>query len=97
MLNAALLALKDVHGQVPAAVRSEYLAAMVVASDPLHPQAQTLYDELRLEAITCQRDVLNRWRRFECIDDDAFHRLEEELDRAELNATPTEGIGLLNA
>ena len=97
MLNAALLSLKDVRGQVPAAVRAEYLAAMVVASDPLHPQARTLYDELRLEAIASQRVVLNRWRRFECIDDDAFHRLEEELDRAELNATPREGMGLLNA
>lgn len=97
MFDAALDVLNGRQGEVPAALRAEYMAARTVASNPVRPQAQTRYDELRLEAIVGQRRVLHRWRHFECIDDDAFHRLEEELDRAELNATPREGIGLLNA
>ena len=97
MLNAALRMLAGRAGDVAAALRAEYKAARAVAADPLRPQAQTPYDDLRLEAIASQRQVLTEWRHRECIDDDAFHRLEEELDRAELNATISDSIGLLEA
>ena len=97
MLDAALQVLKGKRGAVPSAVRAEYLAARAVAANASRPQGRTLYDELRLEAIARERVVLHRWRRAECIDDDAYHRLEEELDRAELDATTRDTISLIKA
>ena len=78
-------------------MRAEYLAARAVAADASRPQGRTMYDELRLEAIARERIELHRWRRTECIDDDAYHRLEEELDRAELDATTRDTISLIKA
>ena len=97
MLDAALATLDGKDGEAPSAVRAEYRAARAIAVNPARPQAQTLQDELRLEAIARQRRVLHEWRRIECFDDDAYRRLEEELDHAEMNATPRETISLLNA
>lgn len=97
MLDAALAALAGRSGAAAQAVRAEYAAARAVAENVLRPQAATAYDALRLEALAGQRRVLARWRRSECIDDDAFHRLEEELDRAELNATPPGEAGLVES
>lgn len=94
MLDAALGTLDGRSGEAVQAVRAEFAAARAVAGNRLRPQAPTAYDDLRLAAIGSQRLVLARWRRSECIDDDAFHRLEEELDRAELNATPKDAIRL---
>jgi hypothetical protein len=53
------------------------------------PQAATKYDELRLRAIMAQRAALLRLRNQGEIGDDAFHRIQEELDWAELDAAPT--------
>ena len=44
-------------------------------------------DPLRRRAIAAARTALLKMRRFEVIGDDAFHQVEEELDRAELGAT----------
>jgi CPA1 family monovalent cation:H+ antiporter len=44
-------------------------------------------DPLRRRAIAAARTALLKMRRFEEIGDDAFHQVEEELDRAELGAT----------
>jgi monovalent cation/hydrogen antiporter len=41
-----------------------------------------------LRAITAQRLTLNRLREEGAIGDEAFHRLEEEVDWAELCAAP---------
>ncbi|MBC7938685.1 MAG: cation:proton antiporter [Chitinophagaceae bacterium] len=97
MLDAALDALDGRSGEAAQAVRAEYSAARAVAENVLRPQAPTAYDALRLEALASQRRVLERWRHSECIDDDAYHRLEEELDRAELNATPPGETGLVES
>jgi CPA1 family monovalent cation:H+ antiporter len=97
MLDAALQSLTEASGDAPEAVRAEYMAARVAAADPLRPLSPTIYDELHLEAVACQRRVLDSWRRSECIDDDAFHCLEEELDRAELHARKRDRIRLQKA
>lgn len=97
MLDAALQALTESRGDAPEAVRAEYMAARAAAADPLRPLSPTIYDELHLEAVACQRQVLDRWRRSECIDDDVFHCLEEELDRAELHARKRDRIRLQKA
>ena len=44
-------------------------------------------DPLRRRAIGAAREALLRMRNQEEIGDDAFHQVEEELDRAELSAT----------
>jgi Na+/H+ antiporter len=84
MLDAALDVLADQTGPAAAAVREEYEAARTASASAASPA--TAHDELRLRAITVQRGVLVEWRRLGRIDDDAYHVLEEELDRAELHA-----------
>ena len=48
----------------------------------------TQVDELRLRTIGAARNVLFRLRGEGEIGDEAFHRVEEELDHAELHARP---------
>src|SRR4030095_13628006 len=71
-----------------ATVRAGYLAAREVAASPGEPQGATEHDRLRLRAITAQRRTLQRLREEGAIGDEAFHRLEEEVDWAELDAAP---------
>lgn len=84
MLDAALAELADRHGETAAAVRDEYQAARAASTDANRPA--TAYDDLRLTAIAAERQLLVEWRRQGRILDDAYHLLEDELDRAELHA-----------
>jgi CPA1 family monovalent cation:H+ antiporter len=88
VMQAALESLDGETSAAAAAVREQYAAARVVAENPAAPQAATDYDELRLRAIKKQRQALDRLRREEAIGDEAYHRLEEEIDWAELDAAP---------
>ena len=45
-------------------------------------------DKLRLRAIKRQREKLDRLREEGVIGDEAYHRIEEEIDWAELDASP---------
>jgi Na+/H+ antiporter len=81
MMDAALEALAGVPGEGAAAIRAEYGAARIASVDRSRPT--TTYDELRTQAIAAERRSLNQWR--SRIHDDAFHLLEDELDRAELH------------
>jgi Na+/H+ antiporter len=94
MMDAALSALEAEHGDEAHAVRGEYRAARVMASDESQPQARTAHDRLRATAIRAQRQALDTLRESEQIEDDAYHRLEEEMDWAELNALPTHDVRL---
>jgi Na+/H+ antiporter len=94
MLEAALAELEGFSGQTADAVRAEYRAARAASADPSRPA--TAYDSLRALAVAAERRLLVEWRQKGRIDDDAYHLLEEELDRAELHAAsagaaPTEG------
>ena len=89
IMQAALDSLDGETSRAAAAVREQYAAARSVARDPADPQAATDHDELRLRAIKSQREALDRLRREETIGDEAYHRLEEEIDWAELEAAPT--------
>ncbi len=53
----------------------------------------TAYDDLRVVATTAQRRLLAELRRHGRIDDDAYHLLEGELDRAELYAASVDQFG----
>jgi NhaP-type Na+/H+ or K+/H+ antiporter len=91
MLDAALVALEEQRGEAADAVRAEYGAVRAASVDPSLPQGA--HDRLRIRAIAAQRRLLVEWRRLGRIDDDAYHLLEEELDRAELNAQGPLGAG----
>src|SRR5262245_17047953 len=88
IMQAALDTLAEERSSAAAAVREAYLAAREVAAHPDEPQGATEHDRLRLRAITAQRRTLHRLREEGAIGDEAFHRLEEEVDWAELGAAP---------
>ena len=84
MLDAALAALEGQSGEAAIAIRAEYSAVRAASVDPSAPPIE--HDRLRLIGIAAARRELIEWRRLGRLDDDAYHRLEEELDRAELHA-----------
>ncbi len=86
MLDAALQELAQVPGEGAAALRAEYTAARAGSIDRVKPDTE--YDGVRRRAIAAQRHLLAEWRRSSRIQDDAYHLLEDELDRAELHAAP---------
>jgi Na+/H+ antiporter len=84
MLDAALVVLADAPGEGAAAIRAEYGSMRVASVDRSRPT--THYDQLRTQAIAAERGLLIEWRAQGRVQDDAFHLLEDELDRAELHA-----------
>jgi len=88
IMQAALDTLAGEGSRAAAVVREGYLAAREVAASPEEPQSATEHDRLRLRAIAAQRRTLHRLRAEGAIGDEAFHRLEEEVDWAELDAAP---------
>jgi CPA1 family monovalent cation:H+ antiporter len=86
MLAAALQELAEIPGEKAAALRAEYEAART-ASDG-REQPDTEYDAMRRRAIAAARRLLADWRRRGRIQDDTYHLLEGELDRAELHVAP---------
>jgi monovalent cation/hydrogen antiporter len=88
IMQAALESLDDDRSPEATTLREQYAAARSVAQDLHRPQAASRYDELRLRAIRAQREALAGLRAREEIGDEAFNRLQEELDWAELDAAP---------
>lgn len=87
IMHTALDELADDTSPEAAMVRQGYLATLTVAASET-PQAATQYEKLKLKIIPKQRAALAGLRERGDIGDEAFHRLEEELDWAELNAAP---------
>lgn len=88
IMEAALDSLDDDQSLAAQVVRKQYAAARSVAENAANPQAATDFDEVRLRAIGHQREALLRLREEGTIGDEAFLRLEEEVDWAELDAAP---------
>jgi monovalent cation/hydrogen antiporter len=88
VMDAALAALAGQSSSVAASLRAQYAEAREIAANADNPQAATAEDELRLKAIKHQRKALEALRTEGTIGDDTYHRLEEELDWAELDASP---------
>ncbi|MCV3207293.1 sodium:proton antiporter [Mesorhizobium sp. YC-39] len=88
IMQAALDVLSRKTSAAAAVVREQYEAQRIVAENPEDAQAATEYDQLRLYAINRQRDALEELRRNGTIGDEAYHRLEEEIDWSELAASP---------
>jgi NhaP-type Na+/H+ or K+/H+ antiporter len=83
MLDAALSELSAIPGQEAAAVRREYDAVRAGSIDRSPPDTE--FHKLRRQAIAAERRLLAELRRRGRIQDDAYHLLEDELDRAELH------------
>ena len=92
MLDAALAELAKIASPAAEAVRGEYGAARAGSVDRSRPN--TAYDGVRMQAIAAERHLLFEWRRLGRIQDDTFHLLEDELDRAELQAAPLAATAL---
>ncbi|CDX28185.1 Sodium/hydrogen exchanger [Mesorhizobium plurifarium] len=88
IMQAALDVLNRKTSAAAAVVREQYEAQRRVAENPDDAQAATEYDRLRLYAIKRQRDTLEELRSNGTIGDEAYHRLEEEIDWSELAASP---------
>src|SRR5271156_1207455 len=88
VMQAALDSLDGETSAAAATVREQYAAASKVAEDQHEPQGATKYDELRLRAIAAQRAALHRLRAGGEISDEAFRRIQEELDWSEFDAAP---------
>jgi CPA1 family monovalent cation:H+ antiporter len=88
IMDAAMAMLEGHPSGTAAMVRGEYEARRTVAGNIAGAQDGTEHDGLRLKAIRRQRDVLEKLRAEGTIGDQAYHRLEEELDWAELAASP---------
>ncbi|RUX28564.1 sodium:proton antiporter [Mesorhizobium sp. M2A.F.Ca.ET.042.01.1.1] len=88
IMQAALDVLSRKTSAAAAVVREQYEAQRQIAENPENAEAATEYDRLRLYAINRQRDTLEELRRNGTIGDEAYHRLEEEIDWSELAASP---------
>jgi len=88
VMQAALDSLAGDPSPAAAALREQYSASRKVAEDENEPQAATEYDRLRLRTIAAQRKALGRLRAQGTISDEAFFRIQEELDWSELDAAP---------
>jgi NhaP-type Na+/H+ or K+/H+ antiporter len=88
VMEAAFDSLDGERSRAATMMREQYAAARKVAEDHHEPQAATKYDELRLRAISAQREALHRLRAQGEIGDEAFRRIQEELDWSELDAAP---------
>jgi Na+/H+ antiporter len=86
LLDAALSDLSGVAGDEAAALRAEYAAVRASSQGRLPPETE--YHDLRRRAIAAERRLLADLRRSGRIQDDAYHLLEDELDRAELHVAP---------
>jgi Na+/H+ antiporter len=84
MLDAALAALEGVTEQGISGLRAELIAERDASVGRARPD--TSYDRSRMLAITAARHHLFELRQQGRIFDDTYHRLEDELDRAELQA-----------
>lgn len=85
-LRAALACLEGETSDAARRVREEYagLVAIADAEDDAFAPPLSEEDRLRQRAITAARTRLGELRRSGEIGDDAFHRVEEELDRSEI-------------
>ena len=86
--GAAIAALDGNSSAVAKAIRVELQSALTQSSGETPPQEQaSSFAGVRLLAVEAARQALLAMRASGEIGDDAFHRVEEEIDRLELSAT----------
>jgi CPA1 family monovalent cation:H+ antiporter len=95
LLQAALTRLEGVDEPAAELLRQEYRQELAASTRGDHAQTDTRIDQLRRLGLMAKRDHLLHLRSEGAIDDDAFRTLENELDWAELAATPTERLEIM--
>ncbi|KFC76008.1 Na+/H+ antiporter [Bosea sp. LC85] len=85
-LKAAIATIGDAPSEAAEAVRREYDDMLAQTRDS--DEFDTTQNQLRRDALAAARDKALELRSDGTIGDDAFHRLEEELDWLELGAAP---------
>jgi Na+/H+ antiporter len=88
LLDAAIASVSECDDEAAKRLRDDLAAERMVAADGRHPRAVMDIDRLRRQAIAAKRGKLAELRRSGEIEDDVFHTLEQELDWAELAASP---------
>jgi len=88
LIDAALAGLEGERDEAAEELRGEYRAAREVAAAGRHPRAVRRIDALRREGIAAKRRRLAELRNAGTIGEDVFQALEQELDWAELAASP---------
>ncbi|MFL5333300.1 MAG: cation:proton antiporter [Geminicoccaceae bacterium] len=86
-LRAALGSLEATKTPAAGALRHEYEALLEQAEEDPRGKviASSEHDELRRRAVKAAREVLSGLRSSDEIGDDAFHAIQDELDRVELS------------
>ena len=86
--QAAMDSLDGETSDAAEAVRGEYRAQIAANTDGDSADSllQSEYAQLRRRAVRAARETILAMRHSAEIGDDAFHRLEEELDRVEISA-----------
>lgn len=92
LLDAALDSMTDRRDPVATRLRETYEDEKAIAARGDHPRDVSELDALRRENIAAKRSKLAELRTEGAIDDDVFHALEQELDWAELAATPPQDL-----
>jgi CPA1 family monovalent cation:H+ antiporter len=90
LLNVAVGSLGDRQDDASAHLRAEFQSEQDAMADERDPHAVTEIRRLRMQVMSAKRSALAGMRRTGEIDDDVFHALEQELDWAELAASPPE-------
>jgi hypothetical protein len=85
--GAAIAALDGNASPLSDAIRVELQSALLDSNGATSSEGGTSPTGLRLSAVGAARRALLAMRASGEIGDDAFHRLEEELDRLELSAS----------
>jgi NhaP-type Na+/H+ or K+/H+ antiporter len=81
----ALEILEDDDSETARALRDEFVTTEVTEVDAPHSTARGARNQLRATILDAQRRALVKLRDTSEIGDDAFHNLEEYLDRLEVN------------
>jgi len=91
-LQAALASFDGDSSSAADVVRQEYVALLGSATDEAAREksetSPSTYQEIRRRALWAARQTVSQMRANDEIGDDAFHRLEEELDWAEMSSAP---------
>lgn len=96
LIDTALFELNTRDDHAAVSLREFYEEERDLVADGHHPRAVSKTDQLRLTIIAAKRAKLNIMRHSGIIDDDVYHALEQDLDFAELAASPPEKLEIID-
>jgi hypothetical protein len=96
LIDTATAQLGARDDKAAASLRSFYEEERILVAGSQHPRVVSETDRLRLALIAAQRAKLNTRRDDGVIDDDVFHVVEQDLDFAELAASPPEKLEIID-